>query len=154
MFSIQVWTHMELFGFKHYYPFPFRTLQFYLEFKSFSLCFAIQVSVTLSPASFDFILFGLVRRLVCRVRLWPNYLTAAASVVVCHLLSAPLDLTKMLVVVMMMPMVVVIMSLIMVIIDHEGCISENRTGTSWTRLGLTIKITEFFQLLSLICFWS
>ena len=70
--------------------------------------------------------------------------------VVCHLLSAPLDLTKMLVVVMMM--VVVIISLIIVIIDHEGCISENRTGTSWTRLGLTIKITEFFQLLSLICF--
>ena len=80
------------------------------------------------------------------------------------LLSAPLDLTKMLVVVMMMMMVVVIMmmmlmvvviiSLIMVIIDHEGCISENRTGTSWTRLGPTIKIREFFQLLSLICFWS
>ena len=69
MFSIQVWTHMELFGFKHYYPFPFRTLQFFLEIKSFSLCFALQVSVTLSPASFDFILFGLVRRLVCRVRL-------------------------------------------------------------------------------------
>ena len=86
MFSIQVWTHMELYGFKHYYPFPFRTLQFFLEFKSFSLCFALQVSVTLIPASFDFILFGLVRRLVCRVRLWPNYLTAAASVVVCHLL--------------------------------------------------------------------
>ena len=58
------------------------------------------------------------------------------------------------VLVMMMLMVVVIISLIMVIIDHEGCISENRTGTSWTRLGLTIKITEFFQLLSLICFWS
>ena len=74
--------------------------------------------------------------------------------VVCHLLSAPLDLTKMLVVVMMMLMVVVIISLIIVIIDHEGCISENRTGASWTRLGLTIKITEFFQLLSLICFWS
>ena len=78
------------------------------------------------------------------------------------LLSAPLDLTKMLVVVMMMMMVVVVMmmvvvviiSLIMVIIDHEGCISENRTGTSWTRLGPTIKIREFFQLLSLICFWS
>ena len=69
MFSIRVWTHMELFGFKHYNPFPFRTLQFFLEIKSFSLCFALQVSVTLSPASFDFILFGLVRRLVCRVRL-------------------------------------------------------------------------------------
>ena len=53
---------------------------------------------------------------------------------------------------MMMMVVVVIISLIMVIIDHEGCISENRTGTSWTRLGLTIKITEFFQLLNLICF--
>ena len=33
MFSIQFWTHMKLFGFKHCYPFPFCTLQFYLEYK-------------------------------------------------------------------------------------------------------------------------
>ena len=78
MFSIQFWTRIALYGFKHYYPFPFRTLQFYLEFKSFSLCFALQVSVTLSPASFDFILFGLVRRLdvECAFDLiiWPRQL--------------------------------------------------------------------------------